>query len=524
MAIPRVLSIAGTDPTGGAGIHADLKSITAAGGYAMGAVTAIVSQNTRGVTGVHYPEVDVLTAQLEAVSDDVEIDAVKIGMLGRIDYIEAVSSWLAANTPKTVVLDPVMVATSGDRLIGQEAESALRQMLPLATLITPNTPELEILAQLPAGSITTADQAVEAAQKLAQEFDITVAVKGGHLKDDTIINHLVAPAGIVATSVSARVHTNSTHGTGCSMSSALATRLAGGEDPSTALGWATRWLQDSLRHADALQVGSGHGPIDHSHRARDLSAHASNQPWLSQTIDCAPLTTSADSTTRAPQYQIPPAGPWTSLLANLSADILDRTMEDEFLTDLRQGTLDPWDFTAYQAQDAHYLNRYARALAALSARASDPQETVFWAASAAGAIEVEQELHRQWLSSATAPELAEAAASAPSPVTTGYTDALLARVFADSYVVGAAAVLPCFWMYAEIGGRLSAHNHQDHPYTAWLSTYEDEEFAQATGRAIEIVENLLEEASPTERQQAIRAYLDACLWEREFFDQARRTR
>ena len=146
---PRVLSIAGTDPTGGAGIQADLKSIAANGGYGMAVVTALVAQNTRGVRSVHTPPVEFLREQLDAVSDDVVIDAVKIGMLADVDVIREVRSWLEAIRPPLVVLDPVMVATSGDRLLESSAEQALRDLVSLADLVTPNIPELAVLLQEP---------------------------------------------------------------------------------------------------------------------------------------------------------------------------------------------------------------------------------------------------------------------------------------------------------------------------------------------------------------------------------------
>ena len=143
--VPRVLAIAGSDPSGGAGIQADLKSIAASGGYGMAAITALTAQNTRGVSGVHVPPAPFLTAQLNAVSDDISIDAVKIGMLGDEQVITAVRSWLEKVRPGVVVLDPVMVATSGDRLLQESAEAALRALLPLAHLITPNLAELGML-------------------------------------------------------------------------------------------------------------------------------------------------------------------------------------------------------------------------------------------------------------------------------------------------------------------------------------------------------------------------------------------
>ncbi|TFB85219.1 hypothetical protein E3O10_15445, partial [Cryobacterium luteum] len=164
--IARVLSIAGTDPTGGAGIQADLKSIAANGGYGMAVVTALVAQNTHGVRSVHVPPVSFLREQLHAVSDDVEIDAVKIGMLADVHVTHTVSEWLGQVKPRLVVLDPVMIATSGDRLLTEDAEQALRDLLSVVHLVTPNIPELAILAGSPVATSWSA--ALRQAQQVAE--------------------------------------------------------------------------------------------------------------------------------------------------------------------------------------------------------------------------------------------------------------------------------------------------------------------------------------------------------------------
>src|SRR6478672_9153771 len=194
--IPRVLAIAGSDPSGGAGIQADLKSIAANGGYGMAAITALTAQNTQGVRAVHVPPAAFLTAQLEAISDDICIDAVKIGMLGDAAVIDAVRSWLEKVRPAVVVLDPVMVATSGDRLLQESAEAALRELLPLAHLITPNLPELAMLVgEEPAADWETA---LDQGRRLADCTGATVLVKGGHLAGDGCPDALVNTAGVLA--------------------------------------------------------------------------------------------------------------------------------------------------------------------------------------------------------------------------------------------------------------------------------------------------------------------------------------
>ena len=267
--IPRVLSIAGTDPTGGAGIQADLKSIAAAGGYGMCVVTALVAQNTQGVREIHTPPQSFLRAQLDSVFDDVTVDAVKIGMLGDADTTRTVSEFLAQHSVPVVVVDPVMVATSGDRLLTEDAEDALRTLVrEHATVVTPNIPELAVLCDdTPA---TTFDEAVSQGRRYAADANVSVLVKGGHLTGDHASNALVTPDGEIHIADVPRVATKNTHGTGCSLSAALATRLVLDDAPS-AVEWASAWLHEAIAHADDLEVGQGHGPVHHFHQLYRLA-------------------------------------------------------------------------------------------------------------------------------------------------------------------------------------------------------------------------------------------------------------
>ena len=260
---PRVLSIAGTDPTGGAGIQADLKSIAAAGGYGMSVITALVAQNTQGVRNIHTPPLDFLRAQLDSVFDDVTVDAVKIGMLGDIDTIQAVRDYLQSHQV-TTVLDPVAVASSGDRLLTADAEDALRDFAAASSVVTPNLPELALLTKTKIAS--SEQEAVDIARTWAKETDTTVIVKLGHLAGPEAGNIAVAPSGETHKVSSPRVETKNTHGTGCSLSSALATRLGAGDSLEDALDWSTKWLNEAIANADRLLVGKGHGPVDHSVR------------------------------------------------------------------------------------------------------------------------------------------------------------------------------------------------------------------------------------------------------------------
>ncbi|TFD07024.1 bifunctional hydroxymethylpyrimidine kinase/phosphomethylpyrimidine kinase [Cryobacterium sp. TMT1-66-1] len=274
--IPRVLSIAGTDPTGGAGIQADLKSIAANGGYGMAVVSALVAQNTRGVRSVHIPPIDFLREQLNAVSDDVTIDAVKIGMLAQLDVITEVRDWLFRCRPPLVVLDPVMVATSGDRLLDPAAEQALRDLICHVDLVTPNVPELAVLlAEPPAANWA---EALAQGKRLSDSTGATVLVKGGHLNETSCPDALVNTHGLLAQCVVEvalpRIRTTNTHGTGCSLSSAMATVQARTGNWAKSLAEVKDWLHDALAHADELEVGQGNGPIHHFHRLFDRANSA----------------------------------------------------------------------------------------------------------------------------------------------------------------------------------------------------------------------------------------------------------
>lgn len=266
---PRLLTIAGSDSGGGAGIQADLKTFAAHGGYGMSVVTAVTAQNTLGVTRVVEIPPDVVAAQIDAVLDDLGADAIKIGMLASAPIVHVVAerleAWGAgrAGDGPPVVLDPVMVAKSGDPLLAEEAVKTLvDELLPLATVVTPNVPELERLSGRPAGS---EEERVEAARSLAGEGGPAVLAKGGHAApaagEEGRVVDLLVTAGEVRRFVHPRLGTRSTHGTGCTLSSAIAARLGRGEPLAAAVEGAIEYLAGALAHAYPL--GRGHGPVDH---------------------------------------------------------------------------------------------------------------------------------------------------------------------------------------------------------------------------------------------------------------------
>jgi hydroxymethylpyrimidine/phosphomethylpyrimidine kinase len=482
--VPRVLSIAGTDPSGGAGIQADLKSIAANGGYGMAVVTALVAQNTRGVRSVHVPPASFLTEQLDAVSDDVEIDAVKIGMLADLQVIGAVREWLERVRPAIVVLDPVMVATSGDRLLRADAEGALRELARLAHVVTPNIPELAILADEP--EATTWEETLGQAERVSALLDVLVLAKGGHLDQDTAPDALVDARGpeVQTTLFDApRIATSNTHGTGCSLSSALATRLVTSADPATAVGEAKRWLSESIRGGGELHVGGGNGPIHHF----------------------AGMWQRAGLETRSTPGEIR-AEWWQSIQS-----VRDRIDALPFVAGLGDGSLRDHAFRGYLAQDALYLRDYARALATASALAPTVAEQAFWAAASEGSITAELQLHDSWLADGAH------AGTTADDATSAYVNHLLARCAEGDYDVLIAALLPCFWLYQDIGVRLLPLSHDAHPYRSWIETYADAGIADVTEAAVSFVMQAAARADDAGREAMRQAFVRSAEHELAFF-------
>jgi hydroxymethylpyrimidine/phosphomethylpyrimidine kinase len=252
------LTIAGSDSGGGAGIQADLKTFHQFGVFGTSVVVAITAQNTRGVTDVHLVPPDVVRAQVAALAGDLPPDAAKTGMLGSPELVETVAEAIGTHGFPNLVVDPVMVATSGDRLLSKQAERSVAEYLvPLARIITPNIPEAEILASRP---IATVDDMKEAGRALVERGAGAALVKGGHLTGDSVVDVLVTADETVQWSHT-RLATTSTHGTGCTLSAAIAAGLAGGKGLLHAVAAALDFVHRAI--ASAPPLGRGHGPLNH---------------------------------------------------------------------------------------------------------------------------------------------------------------------------------------------------------------------------------------------------------------------
>lgn len=266
---PIALTIAGSDSGGGAGIQADLKAFSALGAYGASVITALTAQNTRAVTDIHAVPPAFIREQFEAVWSDIEVTAIKIGMLATPDVIDVVAECIetaSRDKPVPVVLDPVMIAKSGDKLLADNAINTLRQrLMPLATVLTPNLPEAAVLLD---SEIAHDEPTMEhqGRQLLALGCE-NVLIKGGHLAADAprSTDYLVQVGSILPLPAD-RVFTTNTHGTGCTLSSSIAARLAHGDNVETAVRTAKRYVTEAIAAADTLKVGQGHGPVHHFHK------------------------------------------------------------------------------------------------------------------------------------------------------------------------------------------------------------------------------------------------------------------
>src|ERR1700716_2848210 len=256
MTIPVALTIAGSDSSGGAGLQADLKTFAALSVYGASVITALTAQNTRGVSGIHLVPSKFVTAQIDAVFDDLDVKAVKIGMVAQLATIDAIATGLEKWSPKHIVLDPVMVATSGDWLLAADAVEALRsKLIPRASLITPNLPEAAALLDEP---VALSEAAIESQGKRLLALGCpAVLIKGGHGQGTESIDYLIGGDGIIALAAP-RIATRNTHGTGCSLSSAIAAGLAKGEDVETAVRNAKVWLSAAIAAGPPPEVRPGH--------------------------------------------------------------------------------------------------------------------------------------------------------------------------------------------------------------------------------------------------------------------------
>jgi len=265
---PTVLTIAGSDSGGGAGIQADIKTFSALGCYGMSVITALTAQNTLGVTGIHSVPPDFVKAQLDAVLQDIPPLAIKIGMVHSLELVAVIVNALRPYPDIPVILDPVMVATSGDRLIAQETVTHLvAELFPLSTLITPNLDEAALLANMP---ITTVKDMQSAGKIIMQQGCNALLLKGGHLQKDQLTSLLFTANGNVQSFTSDKIETKNMHGSGCTLSSAIAAYIAHGETLAKAVALAQDYVHNAILHGKDVTTGKGHGPLNHFYNPQKM--------------------------------------------------------------------------------------------------------------------------------------------------------------------------------------------------------------------------------------------------------------
>lgn len=265
---PTVLTIAGTDPTGGAGIQADLKTFSALGCYGMSVITALVAQNTCGVRAIHSVPPDFVLAQLQAVMEDVLPDAIKIGMVHSLELVNVIAKVLKQYPQIPVVFDPVMIATSGDRLIEERTiEAIVTQLFPLSALITPNMDEASLLAGMP---VKTVEDMKVSSEKIMDMGTNALLLKGGHLESAQLTSLLIEKKGLIKALYSDKIETKNMHGSGCTLSSAIAAYLARGFALAEAVSKAQDYVHGAIYNAADVVIGKGNGPLNHFYNPQKM--------------------------------------------------------------------------------------------------------------------------------------------------------------------------------------------------------------------------------------------------------------
>ncbi|KAI8088532.1 Phosphomethylpyrimidine kinase-domain-containing protein [Thamnidium elegans] len=467
--IPIVMTIAGSDSGGGAGIQADIKTLTSLHVYATSVITSVTSQNTKCVDGIHDIPAEFIKKQITAVLSDIGSDAIKIGMLSSASIINQVATCLRdfPQQARHVVVDPVMISTSGSRLLAPDAINALvSELLPVTYILTPNVPEAEILLNLEAGSIQSLQDMRDAAKNLAELGPKVVLLKGGHLPMTIKDKKLVVD--VVYDTVNSTYHeiqndfvvTKNTHGTGCTLSAALAGYLAKGVELKTACEKAIRYVNIAISQTLG-NIGGGSGPINHFHPLK--WSPYEGKPFITAVIDSLP------------------EGVWSAFI------------DHPFVRGIADGTLPVECFVYYLKQDYLYLQHYARA-AALAAYKGTTMEEIGASAAIVAHITEESKLHIEYCArfGITRDEVV----NAPESVfNSAYTRYVLDKGTSGDLLDLRAAMAPCLLGYGEIGLKLfndPATKREGNVYWDWICQYAADDFQAAVTTGIAELEALAE--------------------------------
>ncbi|ATY59382.1 thiamin biosynthesis (Thi-4) [Cordyceps militaris] len=505
----RVLVVAGSDPSGGAGLEADQKVLAAHQCYAMTATTALTVQNTKGVTGVHVVPAEFVARQIDAVVEDIGVDVVKTGMLGSVETIDVLSDLIDKHNLTTVVVDPVMVSTSGAQLLPHAAIKQLSaRLLRRTTLLTPNIPEARLLLAEHGLESAPAVRTVDDLEALAQTIRGAlgprwVLVKGGHVPfraaDLTaaeeaepgarvVVDVLVGPDGAVVRVQSPFQKSTSTHGTGCSLASAIAANLSKGKDVPTAVRAACRYVAAGIRTAP--QLGGGHGPLNHFHSSYSLPFSPGYfLEYLFARPDVQPV--------------------WAEFLHH------------PFVMALGNGTLPLESFKGYIIQDYLYLVHFARANA-LAAYKTKTISDIQRSGEIVGHIVREMDLHINYCKSFGISEQ-EIQATTELQACTAYTRYVLDIGQSEDWLALQMALAPCLLGYGAVAQMLAAHpdtvrEQQANTYWPWIENYGAADYVEAVRLGSELIEKKICQCSPARIEELVDIFIHGTRMETGFWE------
>ncbi len=479
------LSIAGSDSSGGAGIQADIKTMIANGVYAMSAITALTAQNTTGVQGILEVTPEFLARQIDSVFTDIHPDAVKIGMVSSVELIKTIAQKLRQYQAVNIVVDPVMVATSGSRLLSEDAVDALKQnLLPLATVLTPNIPEAEVLSGM---KVQSAEDMLAAARYISETYHCAVLCKGGHQLNDA--NDLLYRDGDYQWFNGKRINNPNTHGTGCTLSSAIASNLAKGHDLDAAVERAKAYVSGALEAM--LDLGSGSGPMNHAFNLNGKPTKVMNMKT-------------------------------TQRLLHVSKEIWAGYHKHPFVRGIASGTLDREKFQYYMLQDYLYLIDYAKVFAMGAAKAQDKETVRLFGSYMSQILEGEMDLHKGYMKRLGI-SLEESEQTAMALDNLFYTSYMLRVAYEEGPGEIAAAILSCALSYEVIAKAMiqSDPASADHPfYGQWVRSYADSGYSDANQKLIDLIERLTADYSETKMQRLEEIFIACSRCESAFWDMA----
>ena len=453
--LSTALSIAGSDCSGGAGIQADIKTMTMNGVYAMSAITALTAQNTTGVEDIFEISSDFLKRQIDMIFTDIYPDAVKIGMVSNSELIEAIAERLNFYEAKNIVVDPVMVATSGSKLIESDAVITLKKsLIPMATIVTPNIPEAEILSGI---KISCKEDMIMSAKSIGENYGCSVLLKGGHNLNDA--NDLLYSNGELKWFYGRKIDNPNTHGTGCTLSSAIASNLAKGYDIENSIRKAKDYISGALE--SMLNLGKGRGPINH---AFNLNTEFSKEEKIMKTVE---------------------------YLLEMSKEIWDKYNKHPFVMGIEDGTLNKEKFRYYIIQDYLYLQEYAKTFAIGIAK-SKSSEMVKLFSKYINIITGELNIHRGYMGELKISE--EELKNTPRSLDNlSYTSYMIRVAYEEGEAEIISAILSCAYSYEVIAKNIIKNNplaKEHHFYGEWVKGYSSESYSNANVILFETLENL----------------------------------